>query len=125
MERKQELQKRNQSKDGRRHDIDILEINHVPYNKHSWKVHTCSAVLHVADYDGSLAVNRDAWTEITLSEFEGYESGRQVERNISITLKGEMRDALIRMLSRPAQPIGDSEGNPHPQANLISVAEES
>lgn len=108
-----------------RNVIEIFEANHIPSNKRSWEVHTCAARLMVADYDGSLTANPEPWTELTIEEYEGYANGRQVTRSISMTLKGECRDALIAMLSRKPQPMGDRKGRPHPQAHFISVAEES
>lgn len=105
-ERKQELAARKQGPDGRRHDITIFESGHTPSNKRSWEVHECNARLIVADYDGSLAANPNAWTEITLEEYESYESGRSTTRSISMTLKGDLRQSLIDMLRRDPQPIG-------------------
>jgi hypothetical protein len=104
--RKQEIAAHKQSADGRRHDLDIFESGHVPSNKRSWEVHQCNARLRVADYDGTLEVNREPWTEITIEEYETYESGRSVTRSISITLKDDMRRTLIDMLSREPQPVG-------------------
>jgi hypothetical protein len=105
-ERKIEIAKNHQSPDGRRRDIEFFESGHTPYNKRTFEVHECNARLSVEDYDGSLERNPNPWTQITLSEYETYESGKSVSRNISMTLNADMRKTLINLLSREPQPLG-------------------
>jgi hypothetical protein len=101
-----EIAKNSQSADGRRRDLEFFETNHIPSNKRAWEVHKCNARLAVADYDGTLAANRKPWTEITVEEYETYESGKSTTRSVTFYLHEDNRQALIDMLSRDPQPVG-------------------
>ena len=105
-ERKNETVERKQSVDGKAHEIRIDQTGYVPFNKRSWEVHpNTRAILRVKDYDGSLKANPKAWTNIELTEVLHYDSGKIVERTISLVIDGEQRESLIKMLSRDPQPI--------------------
>lgn len=99
MTRKQSISERIGQPDSPQQEIRILETGHVPFNKRSWEVHECRAIVRVVDYDGSKP-GAPAWTNITLTELESYESGREIERNISVDLNAETRGAVLTMLDR-------------------------
>ena len=85
--------------DGHAKKLTARMEGHVPFNKARWQVHRCTAILEIDDYDGKKPdANKQPWMNIVLREFEEYESGRQRETTISVTLYDDDRKRLIEML---------------------------
>jgi hypothetical protein len=84
---------------------------HTPYNKRHGEVKSLG-LLSVEDFKGSDTAT--PWTRIELEEITTGAQGRTSSRTIALTLRGDARDTLRRMLAADewTEPFEQFQGDP-------------
>lgn len=81
---------------GGRREFKASDTAHTPYNKRRGQVQS-SATMRVQHFTGNKN-NPDGWLSVNISELVRHDSGRSVERVISMTLDNAARKALVMFL---------------------------